>query len=834
MKAIRIYIAGLLLIYGLGYSQNIDSLTALYKQFYQTALLTASPNGQYVVLKHTNTYGKDEDELVDIRSSKGTMLDKHVKYQFLGDDVILMQNNNHSRFLNLKNGQNKDIAGNYSSTLAQRSGQVVLYNTSSKDLLLVSDDGKVLWKENGIRSYHLDEIGHRLIYASGNHIVFRDLKNQKSKRYKLDSGVQWIFSHNNRIYCADIERSKVELYIIDLPSDHLTKQIIMSPEAFEFATAINTYFELREGEHFIFPMYLKSKLNAREDPEMKITYSNRNGKDHFLNHHLGIYNIKEKRWDYRPDQSDHLPVYRFLNDKGDFVVYDQSNDVVEEQQNVILDLNLILDYGKSSRVFPQKRADDGNYFWDRSTEQFIYFENKRWLCHHIRTGIVHELLPLKMDGWENPRDNGLVDAPAVMPIKIKGGSSLMLSDRFDYYIVDLKTHQMKQITSGRDKKIKYELKIPAGQYPKSSWSVKFAEIDLDKEITFNLLDKRSYDSGFATYLHKKNKTHHYQQGHYKELLRYGDGLFLTSQFAMEPFKLTKFDKGKYTVVYESMKTERKGLENIQYKIYQYETRYGEANAALLFPKGYDRQKKYPMIVNIYQQQSRDLLFFVPPYLNTRIGFNYMHYLMNGYIVLLPDLQHEIANVKNSVVTSLEKSIDTAKSLASVDDRNIGVVGLSYGGYETGLAVTNSKYFKTGVAGVMISDLVFHAFSQSEVMSMPNYMRTETHQMRMKNNVFDSWNTYLDNSPVFHIKKIDIPVLIWSGLKDKNVPATQSKMFFLGMKRLQKKAVILEYTNETHNVFSPPNQLDLNVKIWQWFEHYLKNKPPADWIDPITK
>lgn len=834
MKAIKIYIAGLLLIYGLGYSQNIDSLTAIYKQFYQSALLTASPTGEYVVLKHTNTFGKDEDELLDVKSGKGTKLDKNDRYQFLNDNLLLMRNDNRSRFMDLKSGHYKDILDNYAFTVAYRSGQVILFNSSSKKLLSVTNDGKVLLQEENISNYELDDIRHRLIYTYGDQLVIRDLKNQKSKRFKLDSGVEWISLYNNRIYCANIEKSKIELYIIDLLSDQLTKQTIMSAGAFEFATSITTYFELREGEHFIFPMYLKSKLNAKENPEMKITYSNRNGKDHFLNHHLGIYNIKEKRWDYRPDPTVNLPVYKFLNDKGDFVVYDQSNDVVEEQQNVILDLNLILDYGKSSQLFPQKRADDGNYFWDRSTEQFIYFENKRWLCHHIRTGTVHELLPLKMDGWENPRDNGLVDAPAVMPIKIKGESSLMLSDRFDYYIIDLKTHQMKQITSGSDKKIKYELKIPAGQYPKSSWSVKFAEIDLDKEIIFKLLDERSYDSGFATYLHKKNKTHHYQQGHYKELLRYGDGLFLTSQFAMEPFKLTKFEKGKYTVVYESMKTERKGLENIQYKIYQYETRYGEANVAILFPKGYDKQKKYPMIVNIYQQKSRDLLFFVPPYLNTITGFNYMHYLMNGYIVLLPDLQHEIANVKNSVITSLEKSIDTAKSLASIDDKNIGVVGLSYGGYETGLAVTNSKYFKTGVAGVMISDLVFHAFSQSEVMSMPNYMRTETQQMRMKNNVFDSWNTYLDNSPVFHIKKIDVPVLLWSGLKDKNVPATQSKMFFLGMKRLQKKAVILEYANETHNVFSPPNQLDLNVKIWQWFEYYLKNKPPADWIDPITK
>ena len=207
--------------------------------------------------------------------------------------------------------------------------------------------------------------------------------------------------------------------------------------------------------------------------------------------------------------------------------------------------------------------------------------------------------------------------------------------------------------------------------------------------------------------------------------------------------------------------------------------------------------------------------------------------MNGYMVLLPDLQYEIGNVKNSVITSLEKSINIAKTLAPIDDKNIGVVGLSFGGYETGLALTNSSYFKTGVAGVMVSDLVSFSLTNSEFDGMPNYRRTENQQLRMNRNLFEDVGNYRDNSPIFHLKNINTPVLIWTGVKDKNISHLQSQMFFLGMKRLQKKGVYLEYYNETHNVLLPSNQSDLNLKIWQWFDHYLKNKPPVDWIDPIT-
>jgi dipeptidyl aminopeptidase/acylaminoacyl peptidase len=140
-----------------------------------------------------------------------------------------------------------------------------------------------------------------------------------------------------------------------------------------------------------------------------------------------------------------------------------------------------------------------------------------------------------------------------------------------------------------------------------------------------------------------------------------------------------------------------------------------------------------------------------------------------------------------------------------------------------------------VAGVMVSDLVSHALSNSEMMMpMPNYMRAENQQHMMSMSMFDGWNSYLEDSPIYHMKSINAPILLWNGSNDKNVSPAQSKMFFLGMKRLQKKAVLLEYLNDSHNIVLPENQLDLDIKTWQWFDHYLKNKSPADWIAPIIK
>ncbi|MCD9855769.1 prolyl oligopeptidase family serine peptidase [Epilithonimonas sp. JDS] len=831
MMATRLFFLLFFLIQGICHSQNLDSLNSVYRRYYETAMLAGSPGGEYVVLNHTNTYGRNDYELFDVKNNITTMLGNYDRFQFLSNDLLLMRNNENCRFLNLKTGQYQEVSGNYVVETTKQSDQVVLYNTSLKELLSVSVNGKILWRQQDVGLYQLDDNNNQLFYSTGNNLCVRNLKSHVSKTFKLNDNIQWLSSKKGIIYGATIEPLKIELYTIDMRSEQITKQLIAMPESFESAVRLTTLLEVREGDHFIFPMHLKSKVRNKENPDLRITYSNKNSNNKVLYHHLGIYNIKDEKWDYLPDMQDELPVYKFLNDKGDFAVYDQGDDTVEEQQNSIYDINLILDYGKYSYTLPNKRIEDGNYLWDRETEQFIYFDDKTWMAHNIKTGKNIELLPSHVKGLESLHNSGLVKSPVSNPIKIKGRSAIMISNQYDYFLLDLKTLQFMRVTNGEEEKIKYQLQLSKDKYPKSSLNIRLAEINLENDLLFKMFNKVSYDSGFASYSHKNNKITFYRKGHYRELLTYKNGIYLISNFALEPFRLTKFEKGKYSIVYESLKNEKKDFEGSKYQIFQYSTDLGISNAALLFPVNYNPKKKYPLIVNIYEEISHDILYFLQPYLTIMVGFNYMHYLMNGYMILLPDLQYNIGNVKNSVVTSLVKSIDTAKLFASIDEKNIGIIGLSYGGYETGLALTNSNYFKTGVAGVMISDLVSHALSQSENMAKPNYMRTENQQMRMKSNVLDDWKLYLENSPLYHLKNIEVPILLWSGLKDKNVSPAQTKAFFLGMKRQGKKAVLLEYNNEGHNVILPFGRLDLNVKIWQWFDYYLKNRTPADWIVP---
>jgi hypothetical protein len=49
------------------------------------------------------------------------------------------------------------------------------------------------------------------------------------------------------------------------------------------------------------------------------------------------------------------------------------------------------------------------------------------------------------------------------------------------------------------------------------------------------------------------------------------------------------------------------------------------------------------------------------------------------------------------------------------------------------------------------------------------------------------------------------------------------------RRLGKEVVFLIYNDENHGVARPESQIDYHRRQLEWFAHYLKGEPAADWI-----
>jgi hypothetical protein len=68
-----------------------------------------------------------------------------------------------------------------------------------------------------------------------------------------------------------------------------------------------------------------------------------------------------------------------------------------------------------------------------------------------------------------------------------------------------------------------------------------------------------------------------------------------------------------------------------------------------------------------------------------------------------------------------------------------------------------------------------------------------------------------------------------GDEDGPVRWYQSIEMYLAMRRLGKDCILLQYRGEPHHPQKYGNKLDCSIRMTQYFDHYLKGEPAADWI-----
>jgi dipeptidyl aminopeptidase/acylaminoacyl peptidase len=78
------------------------------------------------------------------------------------------------------------------------------------------------------------------------------------------------------------------------------------------------------------------------------------------------------------------------------------------------------------------------------------------------------------------------------------------------------------------------------------------------------------------------------------------------------------------------------------------------------------------------------------------------------------------------------------------------------------------------------------FSFSQERKLPNYPRFENGQFDMKVPFSKNKMLYYDNSPIANVEKVNKPILLWTGLKDGNVPYTHTEELYTGLLRNQKR------------------------------------------------
>lgn len=266
------------------------------------------------------------------------------------------------------------------------------------------------------------------------------------------------------------------------------------------------------------------------------------------------------------------------------------------------------------------------------------------------------------------------------------------------------------------------------------------------------------------------------------------------------------------------------------KLIEYQNKNGEnLLGALFYPANYNPDKKYPMITEVYEQKSSDVHTFVNPSFHMLEGFNLTGFSSQGYFILHPDIVYTLGEPGASAVDCVVSAINKVKSKGIVEDDKIGLIGHSFGGYETDFIITQTDLFATAIAGSAATDLNSWYFTVDHNSLRTNIFRFEDFQWRIGASFFQDQERYFRNSPLHQAKYINTPLLAWSGNQDFNVHWTQSIEFYLALRRLNKTSTLLMYPNEPHQLMKNENQKDLYFKMKDWFGYYLKNKPKAPWM-----
>ena len=96
------------------------------------------------------------------------------------------------------------------------------------------------------------------------------------------------------------------------------------------------------------------------------------------------------------------------------------------------------------------------------------------------------------------------------------------------------------------------------------------------------------------------------------------------------------------------------------------------------------------------------------------------------------------------------------------------------------------------------------------------------QSRIGATIWEAPLRYLENSPLFTMDKVTTPILIMANDADGHVPWYQGIEYFIALRRLQKPVWMLNYTGEPHWPQQFKNKKDFQIRMSQFFNHYLKD------------
>jgi dipeptidyl aminopeptidase/acylaminoacyl peptidase len=251
-------------------------------------------------------------------------------------------------------------------------------------------------------------------------------------------------------------------------------------------------------------------------------------------------------------------------------------------------------------------------------------------------------------------------------------------------------------------------------------------------------------------------------------------------------------------------------------------------AILTKPDNFDPNKKYPLMVYIYEELSDGLHSFTNPNVGTSI--NIPRYVSNGYVVLRPDIVYTTGYPGEAAEKCVIPAVNTVVAMGFIDPKRIGIQGHSWGGYQITHLITRTNMFAAVEAGASVVNMISAYGGIRWGTGMSRAFQYEKTQSRIGAPPWDAPLQFIENSPIFWVEKVQTPYLTIHNDEDDAVPWYQGIEWITALRRLGKEGYMFNYNGERHGLRNRDNMKHWTVHMDEFFDHYLLGKPRPEWMD----
>jgi dipeptidyl-peptidase-4 len=228
-------------------------------------------------------------------------------------------------------------------------------------------------------------------------------------------------------------------------------------------------------------------------------------------------------------------------------------------------------------------------------------------------------------------------------------------------------------------------------------------------------------------------------------------------------------------------------------------------AAIIRPHGFDRTKKYPVVLHVYGGPGYSMVRSAMP------GYFLPQWIADhGFVVVSIDgrgtprrgraferaIKHRFGSVPlDDQITGL---VALASSHPELDLSRVGAYGWSFGGFMAALSVLRRPdVFKVAVAGAPVVDWLYYDTHYTErYLGLPDVDR----------------DAYTDSSLLTYAPKLERPLLLVHGIADDNVYFAHTLQLADALFRSEKSFELLPLVGLTHQVGDPHVREALHVRI----------------------